>query len=154
MNDDVLKVCKPVAREVCANVEVAVPRYLSSSSLPSKNLRLQMFLFQNNNDDSYYPPGKFVPRLLSPSPHQPLPLPALLSLSSVVLVLAELSSEALVVLSGSITCQRRWLPLKYILVKDMCLITGFSLATTAVAVMSGLGGAVRISLVSEVLLIT
>merc|ERR1711970_817111 len=44
--------------------------------------------------------GKFVPRLLSPSPHLPLLLPLLLSLSSVVLVLAELLSEALVVLSA------------------------------------------------------
>ena len=26
VNNDVLKVCKPVAQEVCANVEVAVPR--------------------------------------------------------------------------------------------------------------------------------
>merc|ERR1711928_246883 len=59
-------------------------------------------------------PGKFVPRLLSPSPHLPLPLPAQLSLSSVVLALAGLLSEALVVLSGSTRCQRCWLPLKYI----------------------------------------
>merc|ERR1712212_1279701 len=58
--------------------------------------------------------GKFVPRLLSLSPHLPLRLPALLSLSSVVLVLAELSSAALVVLLASIRCQRCWLPLKYI----------------------------------------
>merc|ERR1712192_29684 len=62
-------------------------------------------------------PGKFVRRLLSPSPHQPSRLPALLSLSSVALVLAELLLEVLVVLSGSIRCQRCWLPLKYILVK-------------------------------------
>merc|ERR1712137_788820 len=44
-------------------------------------------------------PGKFVRRLLSLFPHPPSRLPALLSLSSVVLALAELSSEALVVLS-------------------------------------------------------
>merc|ERR1712212_514671 len=59
-------------------------------------------------------PGKFVPRQLSLSPHLPLRLPALLSLSSVVLALAELSSAALEVLSGSTRCQRCWLPLKYI----------------------------------------
>merc|ERR1719239_1425462 len=59
-------------------------------------------------------PGKFVRRLLSPSPHLPSRLPALLSLSSVVLALAGLLLEALVVLSGSTRCQRCWLPLKYI----------------------------------------
>merc|ERR1711933_47034 len=43
-------------------------------------------------------PGKFAPRLLSPSPHPPLPLPLLLLLSLEVLVLLGLL--------GSIRCQR------------------------------------------------
>merc|ERR1711913_239282 len=51
-------------------------------------------------------PGKFAPKLLSPSPHPPLPLPLPLSLSSEVLVLAGLLSEVSVGLSGSIRCQR------------------------------------------------
>ena len=58
------------------------------------------------------------------------------------------------VLSASIRCQRCCLPLKYIIVKDVRLIPGLFLATTAVAVMGGLGGAVRIYYVSEMLLIT
>merc|ERR1711887_90514 len=51
-------------------------------------------------------PGKFAPRLLSPSPHPPLLLPLPLSLSLEVLVLAGLLSEVSVGLLGSIRCQR------------------------------------------------
>jgi len=38
VNNDVLKVCKPVAQEVCANVEVAVPRYIRQACSSHCNL--------------------------------------------------------------------------------------------------------------------